>query len=277
MPGAGSRRTAGATWSVGQHRRIGSTADGWSSPCGGLGLRSRAAGGLDYWCRDPKPRWSRKFRRRATARCAAAGWRAGTQREPVALLIATHLALCPQCRDQTCKLEAIGGALLEQLGPESPAEDGFARLLDRLDEPEGPAAAQRPDLTPGYGPRLPQPLRDHVGGSLNRLRWRRLGPIAPARLLTGCAGFTTRLVRLCAGAGAPGHTHEGTELTLVLEGGFTDASGHYLRGDVEVADSAVDHRPVADADGDCLCLAVADAPLRLTGRLGRLLNPFVRM
>ncbi len=84
-------------------------------------------------------------------------------------------------------------------------------------------------------------------------------------------------MRLRAGTGAPRHTHEGTELTLVLEAGFTDALGHYLRGDVEVADSALDHRPVADIDGDCLCLAMADAPLRLTGRLGRLLNTFVRM
>ena len=200
----------------------------------------------------------------------------GIQREPVALLIATHLALCPQCRDQTRGLEAIGGALLEQLGPAPLAEDGFARLLGRLDEPEGPATTQWPDPPTDHGARLPQPLRDYVAGSPDRLRWRRLGPIAEARLLTGCAGFTTRLVRLRAGAGAPAHTHGGIELTLVLEGGFTDASGHYLRGDVEVADSAVDHRPVVDADGDCLCLAVADAPLRLTGRFGRLLNPFVR-
>jgi putative transcriptional regulator len=200
----------------------------------------------------------------------------GTQREPVALLIATHLALCPQCREQTRGLETIGGALVAQLGPEPLAEDSFARLLGRLDEPEGSGPSERSDPTPGHGPRLPLPLRDYVGDSLNRLRWRRLGPIAEARLLTDFAGFTTRLVRLRAGAGAPTHTHEGTELTLVLEGGFTDVSGHYRRGDVEVADNAVDHRPVADADGDCLCLAVTDAPLRLTGVLGRLLNPFVR-
>ena len=200
----------------------------------------------------------------------------GIQREPVALLIATHLALCAQCRDQTRRLEALGGALLEQLAPEAVAKDSFARLLARLDEPEAaPEARSAPG--PADRPGLPQPLRGYIGGSLNRLKWRRLGPIAEASLLTDCAGFTTRLVRLRAGAGALSHTHEGIELTLVLEGGFKDASGHYLRGDVELADSAVDHRPVADADVDCLCLAVADAPLRLTGRLGRLLNPFVRM
>lgn len=160
--------------------------------------------------------------------------------------------------------------LVEQLGPQPVA----AKLLTRLEEPESASEPERsvPDPT-----RLPRPLRDYVGGSLELLTWRRLGPIAEARLLTGFAGFTTQVVRLRAGAGAPTHTHKSTEWTLVLEGGFRDASGHYLRGDVEVADGAVNHRPVADDDGDCLCLAVADAPLRLTGALGRLLNPFLRM
>jgi putative transcriptional regulator len=204
------------------------------------------------------------------------GYASGTQREPVALLIATHLALCPRCRERTRSLEAVGGALVEQLGPEPVAKDSFARLLARLDEPEPAAEPQRTAPGTGDRPGLPQPLRDYVGGSLDRLKWRRLGLIAEARLLRDFAGFTTRLVRLRAGTGAPAHTHGGTELTLVLEGGFKDASGHYLRGDVELADSAVDHRPVADADGDCLCLAVVDAPVRLTGRFGRLINPFLR-
>jgi putative transcriptional regulator len=34
--------------------------------------------------------------------------------------------------------------------------------------------------------------------------------------------------------------------------------------------------PTADDDGDCVCLAVTDAPLRLTGPIGRLFNPFIR-
>jgi putative transcriptional regulator len=199
----------------------------------------------------------------------------GTQREPVALLIATHLALCPECRARIRSLEAIGGALVEQLGPEPVAQNSFARLLARLDQPEPAAEPQRPAPGAGDRPGLPQPLRDYVGGSLDRLKWHRLGPIAETRLLRDFPGFTTRLVRLRAGTGAPAHTHGGTELTLVLEGGFKDASGHYLRGDVEYADAAVDHRPVADADGDCLCLAVVDAPVRLTGRFGRLINPFL--
>ena len=43
-----------------------------------------------------------------------------------------------------------------------------------------------------------------------------------------------------------------------------------------IADPHVDHQPQALGDEDCLCLAVTDAPLRLTGRFSRFLNPFLR-
>ena len=50
-----------------------------------------------------------------------------------------------------------------------------------------------------------------------------------------------------------------------------------MRGDVAEADPSVNHQPVADPGEDCICLAVTDAPLRLTGPFGRLLNPFLRI
>ena len=198
----------------------------------------------------------------------------GALPEPMALLIATHLALCPACRRTVAELEAVGGALLEALPPEPVAEDSLARLLARLDrlEPAAPAAP----ASLAAAPILPQPLCDYVG-SLDQVAWRHFGPVAEARLLTGFEQFTTRLLRVGPGSALPHHTHVGSELALVLQGGFSDTTGHYLRGDVSEADSHVDHRPVADADEDCLCLIVTDAPLRLTGWLGRLLNPFIRI
>ena len=44
----------------------------------------------------------------------------------------------------------------------------------------------------------------------------------------------------------------------------------------EYADGSLDHRPTADPGQDCLCLTVTDAPRRLTGWIGRWLNPFIR-
>jgi putative transcriptional regulator len=75
----------------------------------------------------------------------------------------------------------------------------------------------------------------------------------------------------------PTHTHGGTELTLVLAGGFSDAAGHYRRGDVTLADGNTNHRPVADKDGDCLCFAVVDGGILLSGSLGRVANLMLRL
>jgi putative transcriptional regulator len=202
---------------------------------------------------------------------------AGRLPEPVAVAVATHLALNPAARSRYRRYEAFGGALLRGLEPARLAEGAWDRLLDRLeasaDEPRGePAGSSRHrDI-----PTLPRPLRDYVPGPLDSLRWRNYGTAAEAEIPIRAPGYRTTLVRVRAGRTVPRHTHEGNELTVVLEGAFHDEAGHYRRGDLAIADSAVDHRPMADDGGDCLCLAVTDAPLRLTGRFGRLLNPFVR-
>jgi putative transcriptional regulator len=204
---------------------------------------------------------------------------AGRLPEPVALAVATHLALNPAARSRYRRYEAFGGALLRGLEPARLAEGAWDRLLDRLeasaDQPRGGEpvddSSRRHDV-----PTLPRPLRDYVPGPLDSLRWRNYGTAAEAEIPIRAAGYRTTLVRVRAGRMVPRHTHEGNELTVVLEGAFHDEAGHYRRGDLAIADSAVDHRPTADDDGDCLCLAVTDAPLRLTGRFGRLLNPFVR-
>ena len=74
----------------------------------------------------------------------------------------------------------------------------------------------------------------------------------------------------------PSHTHHGTELTLVLTGGFKDEDGHYVAGDVAFADGDVDHKPIADEGEDCICFAVTAGRLQLTGPVGRWFAPFIR-
>jgi putative transcriptional regulator len=199
------------------------------------------------------------------------GHAAGSLPAPVALVVATHLALCPLCRGEIRRLEALGGVLLEDLAPEPVGAECRARTLALLDQPPPP----RPPRPRASGP-LPGPLALLAPDGLDRLAWRKLGPLAEADLLEGYPGFRTRLMRVRPGAAMPQHTHRGMELTLVLTGGFRDEDGHFRRGDLAEADAEVDHRPIADDDEECLCLAVTDAPLRLTGLFGRLLNPFLR-
>ena len=204
---------------------------------------------------------------------------AGATTEAMSLLIASHLALCPMCRGQLAELELLGGAMLDALPGEEADDGGLEAMLARLDDedmgPVRPAApAADPPATDGI--LLPQPLRSYVGSDLSRLGWkRRMRGLDECVLPVG--GARVSLMRIHQGAAMPKHTHAGNELTLVLTGGFTDARGSYLRGDVAVTDEHVDHQPTADLDEDCLCLAVVDAPLRLTGRMTRFLNPFLRI
>jgi putative transcriptional regulator len=65
-------------------------------------------------------------------------------------------------------------------------------------------------------------------------------------------------------------------MLIVLEGGYSDEFGSYDAGDVAVANHEVVHRPVADPVEGCLCFAVTDARLKLTGPIGRVLNLFIR-
>ena len=71
------------------------------------------------------------------------------------------------------------------------------------------------------------------------------------------------------GGKMPSHTHEGTELFLVVDGSFSDETGTYGPGDISIADESIDHRPIAGLGRPCIGFAVNDAPLRLTGSLGQ--------
>ena len=204
------------------------------------------------------------------------GYASGSLSEPLALLVATHLALCPDCRQAVTAYEELGGDEIDEQPPAALDSDSLMKVLERLDQPvfEIPRAhgvtADSGDL------RLPRPLRDYVGGSLEELKWRQTGGVAEASFLTDKPGFRTRLMRIRENTAIPEHTHRGSEYTLVLTGGFSDSLGHYVRGDVALADPSVQHQPVADPGEDCLCLAVTDAPLRFTSPIARLLSPLLQ-
>lgn len=196
----------------------------------------------------------------------------GDLAEGSSLLIATHLALCPSCRAVVRDAEAVGGALLDDVGTVPIAENSFARTMDRIGAAE--ATPQHTATTATAHPLLPEPLRGYMGGDVGTLRWKRLGRGAyHIPIPTGDAGTRARLLRIPAGAPVPEHGHNGLELTLVLCGSFTDKVGGFGRGDVQEADASLEHQPIAGSEEDCICLAVTDAPLRFKSWAARLAQP----
>ena len=204
---------------------------------------------------------------------------AGSLPGAVALPIAVHLEYCAQCREEGAQLSRLGAELFSELDPVPVGDDAFARLLERLDGkgavPMTPLAPQRPARTRDG---LPRALRSLVPTGVEDLDWKRISAsLRASRLGFGDPQREVALHHIRAGGKVLAHGHAGSEITVVLQGSFSDQDGRYAQGDFLVRGPGDEHRPVAAADSDCLCLAVLDAPIRLGGLLGRLANPFLRI
>jgi putative transcriptional regulator len=197
---------------------------------------------------------------------------AGSLDEATALLVATHLALCPHCRAEVARIETLGGTVIEDLPPTELAADALSSVLARLDLPPPPPKSSSLTVR---SPGLPAPLRDYLPTDMEALPWKRLAAGIEQVVVLQTRGIRARLLRIAAGIAVPEHGHGGMELTMVLQGGFADLGQGYARGDVAMADQKVVHSPMADRSESCLCLAVTDAPLKLTGLVGLLVNPFI--
>ncbi|RUL99326.1 ChrR family anti-sigma-E factor [Rhizobium chutanense] len=200
---------------------------------------------------------------------------AGTLAEGWSIAVATHLALCPACRSKLAVLESVGGYFLESADVEendvSASWESIkakidAGLLDKV------APIRKRSLCDQI---YPEPLETYID-SAGGLKWRSLGRGAAQMIIpTGDKTTTVRLLKIPAGQPVPEHSHRGLELTLVLEGSFSDEISTFGRGDIEMADDSLMHQPRADAGKDCICLAVTDAPLLFKSRLLRMIQPLL--
>lgn len=203
---------------------------------------------------------------------------AGAQPEGVALAIASHASLCPACARQIRALEAIGGAMLAAEPPVECGDDALAAVLARLDEAEPALAADWLHATENRRDALPAPLARYVTRGIDQLPWKLVGRLFEEyRLPLAAKDFKVALFRMAPGTLMPKHSHRGQEYSLVLAGGYQDDEAAYSRGDFAAKGVNDQHQPKVDADEPCLCLVVQDAPIRLSGPLGMLINPFLKI
>lgn len=196
----------------------------------------------------------------------------GNLSEGWSLAVATHLAMCPDCRKALFLAEAAGGALLEQLEPVGGDDRAWEKLKARIEAEPTPPVQPRRQSSQAV---IPEPLRSYLGSDLADLKWRRVGTAHQIMIKTADRETQVRLLRIPAGTPVPEHSHGGRELTVVLTGAFHDHVDSFGPGDIEDADGSLTHQPVARPEADCICLAVTDAPLKFTSRLVRLVQPLL--
>ncbi len=200
-----------------------------------------------------------------------ASYAAGTLPAPLSVLVAGHLELSPGNRRYVSDLEAMSGRAVDEAPAVALTHRAEALAAIFRNAPDKPIA-----LTAKRQKRLPDAICRFIGYDVADIPWKSRLPGFKEYKVGDFDGLRTSLFWIRSGQKIPSHTHDGGEVTLVLEGGFSDMFGSYERGDISINDSSVDHQPIADDDGDCIGFAVTDAPLRLTGFIGRLINPFIR-
>ncbi|MFT4075065.1 MAG: ChrR family anti-sigma-E factor [Asticcacaulis sp.] len=193
----------------------------------------------------------------------------------LSLAVAGHVDICPHCRGQLNLLDAIGGALLEDVAGVDMSENALNLALARIERPEPAIAPQKPQPLFLKGFELPVPLRK---AQITGRYWAAPGVwMAPVHLDGAPPGDKTYLMSVKAGMVMPEHSHHCLEATLMLKGRFSDNLGEYTVGDFLLCDPDISHAPAMAPDEDCLCLIWQDAPIRPKTWLGRLLQPFARI
>lgn len=189
------------------------------------------------------------------------------------LVVATHLSLCDECRSRVGAFDALGGAVLDDCDAVPLAEDSLEATMARI---MGMPREARQHPKPRRAG-IPGPLSDYIGGDLASVKWRPIGMGAKQAILPTGRDASARLLYIPAGQAMPDHGHRGLEMTLVLQGAFRDVDERFGPGDVEIADQAMEHTPMAEDWADCICLAATDAPLRFNALIPRLAQPFIRI
>lgn len=190
------------------------------------------------------------------------GYATGSVTGAKALIVATHLAFCPICRRQVASVEAVGGELLDQEAG-APSQEPPAGLPPlALPVSAAPAKAEGFEFAPLHLRSIlaeQRPKWIDVWFGVKEMPIQDFGP--EARLL-----WIPRDRRM------PRHDHFGEEMTLVLSGSFSDATGRFVRGDFQTGAPGFEHQPKAGSEGPCICLVVESDGLKLSGLLGRLVD-----
>ena len=198
---------------------------------------------------------------------------AGALEEAWSLAIAAHLSFCTSCRSAIEQFEALGGIAIEDLSPSELDANSLALCLKKLEAqaPEGK------EFSVSKGSILPGVLQKYVGSNLDQIKWKSVGGGVKQAIIPTKGKATARLLRIPPGVAVPEHSHNGTELTVVLAGSYADGPQRFERGDIQQADTEVHHSPSVVGTEECVCLVATDAPLKFKSIVPRVVQKFINL
>jgi len=198
---------------------------------------------------------------------------AGTLNGSLAAVVAAHVSSCPHCAREVAAMDLVGATLLGGLPvPLQAAGEDYPPMPRPTLVSPAPAAEEV--AVSEDSAVIPAPIRKRFGISGKNIRWQRLAPgVWHYRFSQdGANAGDLRLLKIAPGYRMLEHGHGGTELTLVLEGAFSDSTGEYLPGDIQEVADEIEHSPVADKVSGCICLIASEERARFRGVVGKVVQ-----
>lgn len=197
------------------------------------------------------------------------------------VVIAAHIEQCQQCRQKSGTFEQQASAEWvsesEQEFKSTPATPDFSEMaanitqLPQIKEQAIAEPLEHEIHMLDHSVRLPRVLAKIAADGLV---WKKLAGGINQASVTLDDETQCEFLYMKPGSQVPVHKHLGKEVTLVLDGSFSDELGKYQPADFVVRDKSHMHQPASEEG--CLCFAVLDSPLTFTSGLARLLNPFLK-
>lgn len=211
---------------------------------------------------------------------------AGVLESPLEILVETHISLNAASAKQLRMLMQLGGILLEECEPVSLSEGALDAVMAEIAKGENDRETATQDNVVAFSPshekkgvtvaHLPRPLADYIPDLSCEKSWRKISKgLSQCRIQFDGTEVEANIYRIAPGTSIPVHSHEGTEVTLVLAGGFTDETGAFGPGDIAIQETGATHKPVADDDGECIVFAINEGNIRLANPIGRVLSYLV--
>lgn len=189
------------------------------------------------------------------------------------VVLSTHLDFCGACQHDLAQLESLGAAMFEDVSPVDVDPRVLDNVLARLEDVEDDRA-----VNDASSSTMAWTVKQIRKGNLEQLQWRKVTrslKIADLGEIDGAAEFS--LYHIAEGGSIPQHNHSGAEMTLVLQGGFSDENAEYHAGDFVIREAGDVHAPTALPGSDCICIAVLESPLRFTRWHHRWLSPLLQL
>ncbi|MDN2662224.1 ChrR family anti-sigma-E factor [Psychromonas sp. 14N.309.X.WAT.B.A12] len=204
----------------------------------------------------------------------------------LAIGISIHADMCTDCQhtiaqlteqvaehsfeEATVRLDDLDSNSFTSYSEEADEEDFFESMISNItfsdDADVITEALQREVIFRDKTYQLPTALsRIELGKAAN------IGKLSRSRLQLDEDEIHSSLLHINPGGGVPAHTHKGFELTVLLDGSFTDSRGEYNKGDFILLDGTFTHNPISQ--NGCLCYTVANDALHFTQGINKLLNP----